>query len=119
MTGFSFLLSDLETGRVLAHAVLCPDARYAAMMGYGQLRLERQFATSFQWVLIEQQLARRLDTGPLHRASAVVALLVDLDRRASIVVQHLMSTPLDVEPPDAVAMLDAHLQECAEMPLFM
>ena len=118
IVGFSFRLSDLETGRTVAHAVLCPEARYATLVTSGSTRLERQFATSFQWLLIGEQLIRRLDTGPLHRSSAIVALLLEADRRASVVIQHLVSTPFDVPADTAVDTLDSHLLEFATMPVY-
>ena len=88
---------------------------YATMIASGQTRLERQFATSFQWLLIEEQLTKRLDGGPLHRNSAIVALLVEAERRTSIIVQHLVSTPFDDDPEHAVEVLDAHLTDFATM----
>jgi hypothetical protein len=117
-TGVSFRLTDLETGRTVAHALLCPEARYAGLVNHGATRLDRQFLTPFQWLLIEQQLARRIDTGPLHRSSAIVALLLEADRRADVIVHHLVNTPLDVSPDEAAAVLDSHLLEFSAMPAY-
>jgi len=115
IVGFSFRLSDLETGRSVAHAVLCPEAGYASVLAAGATRLDRQLVTPFQWLLLGEQLRGRVNAGPLARASAIVAFLLGADDRSSIVVQHLVSTPFDAAPEDAAATLDTHLLEVAAM----
>src|SRR5690348_15771623 len=113
VVGLSFVLQDLETGRIVGHALVCAEARYASVLDHRALRIERTPASPFQWLCVEEQLERRIPGGPLHRASAIVGLLVDEPRRASVTVEHLMSTPLDLPPDTAAETLDEHLLQIA------
>jgi hypothetical protein len=113
MVGRSFALTDLETGRLVAYALLCAEARYAGVLNRGASMIDRQLTSAFHWLNVEDQLSNRIDAGPLHRSSPIVALLLEADRRSSIIVEHLVSTPLEVRTGDVTATLDAHLREFA------
>lgn len=113
VVGLSFVLQDLETGRIVGHALVCAEARYASVLDHREFRIERTPASPFQWLCVEEQLGRRIPGGPLHRASAIVGLLVDEPRRASVTVEHLMSTPLDIPADTAAETLDEHLLQFA------
>ena len=113
MVGLSFVLQDLETGRIVGHALVCTEARYASVLDHREWRIERTPASPFQWLCVEEQLGRRIPGGPLHRGSANVGLLVDEPHRASITVEHLMSTPLDLPAETAAETLDEHLLQFA------
>ena len=113
MTAVTFTLTDLETGRRLGQAIVCSDARYAAVLWRGASRLERRFAPPALWRSVMADLRPGLPAGPLPADGALVELLVDRGRRRSIIVQYVTALPLVSQPEFAAGSLDGLLREIA------
>jgi hypothetical protein len=106
---FSFTLTDFETGRLLGLALVCPEARYASVLGVGVERFDRRHALPTQWQELEMDL-RRLSSSTLDPSSTIVRLLLDVDRRSNVVVRPLTGLPGDGEPERSAQLLDALLK---------
>lgn len=112
---FTFTLTDLETGRLLGLALVCPEARYASVLAVGSPQFDRRHALPSHWKELEVDL-KRLPAGPLERSSTVVRLLLDVDRRSNVVVQALTGMPADGEPERSAQLLDTLLRGMAARP---
>jgi hypothetical protein len=107
----TFAISDLATGRRLALAVVCPEARYASIAWPGAERLDRRHATPRHWKQIELDLQLGLPSGPLDATSWMVDVLLDANRRRSLVVQYVSVLPVEVVRAEtASTVLDALLR---------
>jgi hypothetical protein len=111
----TFTLADLAPGRLLGLGLVCPEARYASVLPVGADRLDRRHALPSQWKELEVDLAR-LPASPLDRSSRVVQLLLDVDRRSSVIVQPLTGLPTDGEPQHSAQLLDTLLKGMAARP---
>ena len=96
MTAISFVLSDLETGRGLAHALICPDARYASIAWIGAERLDRRHVTGADWRLLELAIREKLPPTPLKSTHIVSRILLPEDRRSGIMVQYVAQVPMEI-----------------------
>jgi hypothetical protein len=112
---FSFTLTDFETGALLGLALICPEARYASVLGVGGEQFDRRHALPTQWQELEVDL-RRLPASQLDRSSTVVRLLLDVDRRSNVVVRPLTGLPADGEPERSAQLLDALLKGMTARP---
>ena len=112
---YTFTLTDLETSELLGLALVCPEARYASVLAVGGERFDRRHALPSHWRELEIDLTR-LSTGRLDRSSTVVQLLLDVDRRANVIVQPLTGMPTDGEPERSAQLLDALLRGMAARP---
>lgn len=111
MTAFTFTIRTLETGQLVAHGVICPQARYASVLWRGAARPDRRLAQLERWLAIDRQVADKLEAGPLAHASAIAQLLLG-DRGPGYVVQYLVQEPLpETDPASAelLRLLDARL----------
>src|SRR5262245_8425465 len=109
----TFVLSDIETGRCVGHALIGPDARYAAIAWQGVQQIERRFVQPGDWQLLDQVLHEGFLPTPLERTHIAVRILLSPDRRDSIVVQYLAGYPLGIPPSDAAEEFDAQLSSMA------
>src|SRR6185503_9004293 len=94
---FSFTLTDFETGRLLGLALVCPEAQYASVLGVDGDRFDRRHALPSHWKELEMDLSR-LSSARLNRASTIVQLLLDVDRRSNVIVQPLTGLHADSAP---------------------
>jgi len=109
----TFVLSDLETGRCLGHALICPDAQYASVAWQGAAWLERRVASSTDWNLLDLALKHGLQPTPLDRTHVAVRMLLPNDFRSGIVVQYLAKFPVDIAPSQIKREFDAQLMSMA------
>src|SRR5262245_44401091 len=109
----TFVLSDTATGQCVGHALIGPDARYAAIAWQGVEQIERRFVQPCDWTLLEQTLDQGLLPRPLERTHIAVRILLPPDRRDSIVVQYLAGYRLGIPPSHAADEFDAQLTSMA------
>jgi hypothetical protein len=111
LRAITFAITDLATGRHLALALICPEARYASVAWRGAERLDRRYGTPEQWKQIEMDLQVGLPSVPLESTSWMVDVLLDPNRRRGLVVQHMSVLPIEVERVEmAVTKLDTLLR---------
>ena len=72
-----FVLTEVPTGRLVAKAIVCPQARYAALVSAGRVKPELRFTTAHDWMIVADELAYELETGVVPREASVWQLLVD------------------------------------------
>jgi hypothetical protein len=109
----TFVLSDLETGRCLGHALICPDARYASVAWQGNNWLERRLASATDWNLLDLALKHGLQPTPLDRTHVAVRMLLPNEARSAVIVQYLAKFPVDVAPSQVKREFDAQLTSMA------
>lgn len=103
---WTFAISFIQPGTPVAHAVICPDARYIGVR-WGDGRLDRRHVPSSLWLALEQELARDLAREPVSRSSAISTVLVG-SMGALMTVSFLDIQPLDVgRMEDAENVLEA------------
>ena len=92
LRAIAFVLSDLETGRLLGHALVCQEARYVSIAHAVAGPLERLHASPQQWRAMASDLTLGLPPTPLPADGAFARLLVPDGRRRSTVLQQLDGT---------------------------
>ena len=105
MTAVTFTLTDLASGTLRGHALLCADARYVSVLGRGTERLDRRFVRPEGWQAIESEIASRLPATPLPHDSAIVQALLSSNRK-SLIVQYYTQEPIDATPQGLGERLD-------------
>ena len=65
LRAIAFVLSDLETGRLLGHALVCQEARYVSIAHAVAGPLERLHASPQQWRAMASDLTLGLPPTPL------------------------------------------------------
>jgi len=106
---WTFAISFIQPGTPVAHALICPDAKYIAVRWHDG-RLDRRHVPSSLWLALEQELARDLSTEPVSRSSAISTVLVG-SMGALMVVSFVDIQPVNVgrmEDPENV--LDAAMR---------
>jgi hypothetical protein len=77
LEAITFTLTDLETGRVLAHALVCVQARYASVWPQNAPRPDRRHVSPADWRHIEADIGTGLtllsDAGLAHARVVRVA----------------------------------------------
>jgi hypothetical protein len=107
---WTFGLTQLETGGLLGHALICPDIHFAGVFWAGTNRVQHLVATPPVWSGIRREIAFGFDFGPLHPDSVIARFVVSSQSPATT-VQLLHSEPVEVQrPEDAAATLDAALR---------
>src|SRR5260221_11083467 len=99
----TFALSDLATGRGLGLALVCPEVRYASVAWRGADWLDRRHAPLTLWKEIEYEMQVGVPPGPLESTSAFVVVLLDPERRRSVMVQYVNAMPMELSRPDGAA----------------
>ena len=100
LRAITFVLSDLETGRGLAHALICPEARYASIGWCGAERVDRRHATGAEWQLLDLAIREKLPPTPLESSHIMSRILLADDRRRAIVVQYVTQLPIEIPSAD-------------------
>lgn len=96
--------------RLLASALICPEAQYAGVLLAGGQRIDRVFAAPDLWGDIEHEVEAGLPTRPLTSTSAIATLLTGGSEAQAVQWQHAF--PVEVAEPDQAAeALDSHLRE--------
>jgi hypothetical protein len=72
---WTFAISFIQTGTPVAHALICPDARYIAVR-WQDGRLDRRQVPSSLWEALEYELSRDLAAAPVSRSSTISTVLV-------------------------------------------
>ena len=103
---WAFAIGFLQSSTPVAHALICPDARYIAVR-WQDGRLDRRHVSSSLWQGLEQELACDLATEPVSRSSMISTVLVG-SMGALMVVSFVEIQPVDVgRLEDAANVLDA------------
>ncbi len=111
----TFVISDIETGRVLGLALVCPIAQYASVMWLGRAeRLDRRFIELGDWRIVKRGLRMGVPPGPLESDHVAVRLLLDHPRRRSVYVQYVAEWTIDVPRLNAAQLLDTELRHQAD-----
>jgi hypothetical protein len=116
MRAAAFVLSDLLTGRGLAYALICPEARYCSIAWFGADRLDRRFVPIGDWRSVEARIVEGLPAGPLEASHAIVRALLAPEDRTARIVQYLSVQDIDAAPATVAATLDAWLRGIASPP---
>jgi hypothetical protein len=113
-----FALTSIETGRLLALGVICPDAHYVGRLGLPAPNtprtatlpgVDRRHASEAEWADIVQQLGVGLNPGPLPRVSPAYQVLAG-DLNATIACLYMSRAPIEFKYPyDAPAAVDRSL----------
>jgi len=72
---WTFAISFIQPGTPVAHALICPDAKYIAVR-WQDGRFDRRHVPKSLWIALEQELAHDLATEPVSRSSAISTVLV-------------------------------------------
>ena len=72
---WTFAISFIQSTTPVAHALICPDARYIAVR-WQDGRLDRRRVSSSLWPALELEIARDLATEPVSRSSMISTVLV-------------------------------------------
>lgn len=99
LRALAFTITEILDGRLWAHAVLCPLARYASMRRPGASRLNRLHVPD--WRPLEGATARTFSAAPLESDDPIATLFAGSARTWH--VAFLASMDLDVVSPFAVA----------------
>lgn len=100
MRAIFFALTSLERGQITAVALLCPEARYAAIRWVSRRTIDRRYIPDQLWSLIDQQLAGGFMVGPLPRRSAISGLLTS---NPDAVIEYLTEEEVDNAAADVMS----------------
>ena len=101
LTAWTFSLTFVETRHPLGVALVCPEARYAAVYWMDQ-RVERRHLTGSMWLTVEADLKEGFDPGPVSKARPVARVLAG-SRGAVLDVEYLRHRPVEVPSTAVVA----------------
>ena len=103
---WAFAISFIKPSTPVAHALICPDARYIAVR-WQDGRLDRRIVPASLWLALEQELARDLAAEPISRSSTISTVLVG-SMGALMVVSFVEIQPVTIgRMEDAENVLDA------------
>ena len=106
---WAFAISFTHSSTSIAHALICPDARYIAVR-WQDGRFDRRHVPASLWAGLEQEFARDLATGPVSPSSLISTVLVG-SLGALMRVSFLEIQPVDVgRMEDAEKVLDAAIR---------
>jgi len=106
---FTFVLSDLKSGRSLAQALIVPACRYASVAWLSADCLDRRFSPLDDWKLLDRAVKDGLPLTPFQPDHVISRVLLPEDRQSWIVVQYVAQLPIDITPTDMFGQLDAEL----------
>lgn len=115
MTALALVIS--QDGRLIAHAVVCPEARFAGVLRTGATRIDRRFGDVKTWQAVDRDVADHLPAGRLAADSPIVRLLVEERSRTAVSVQCLTASTLEVAPAAVAPTLDAQLRGLSATPV--
>lgn len=103
------LVTRLDTGVLVGHALLCPDARYATVRWKGADRLDRRFGAPAAWRSVDADLSIGWEKGLVASGSATSGLLVRDEQRGVVALQKFTKIPIDEDGSGAAAACDGYL----------
>lgn len=107
MRAMLFVLTSIETGKLVGRALVVPEARYASIAWAGAERLDRRYAMPTGWLAVEAELVDGVPPGPLARTTAIARLL---GFESDTIAQYLSAEDLEVgQHGVSVQELDARL----------
>jgi hypothetical protein len=99
--------------RLLASALICPEAQYGAVLLAGGRRIDRVFAAPDLWADVEHEVESGLPTRPLPADGAIATLLTGGSEFQSVQWQHAF--PVEVDDLEGAAeVLDSQLRQESE-----
>jgi hypothetical protein len=110
MTAHHFLVTRVDTGVLVGHALLCPAARYASVRWKGVERLDRRFASPPLWRAIDADLRIGWLRGRVDSGAMTYRLLVTEGQRGAVALQQTTEVPIDEHAHGAAAECDGYLQ---------
>ena len=113
LNAITFAILYQADNRLLASALICPEAQYGAVLLAGGQRIDRVFAAPDLWTDIEQEVAVGLPTRALPSDSAIATLLTGGSALQSVQWQHAFPVEVD-DPGDAAEALDGQLRQESE-----
>jgi hypothetical protein len=111
VTAHHFVLTRLDTGALVGHALLCPEARYASVRWKGAERLDRRFASPPLWRSIDADLRIGWLRGYVDTGAMTYRLLVTEAQRGVVALQQMVEVPIDEHVNGAAAACDSYLQQ--------
>lgn len=109
MRTFHLLLTDAGA-RLVAHVLVCPDARYASVRWLEASRLERRHLAAAAWPVVARELAEGWPKGLVPADAATARALLPEDQR-HLQLQALTEPPIAAAPLALAAALDAYLHQ--------
>ena len=108
MTAWLLRMHRLDTGRHVAWAVLCVEARYCSLALPGVTPLVRRLLTASDWKAVSAELSLGLNPGPLPAAGPIAKALAQ-DAGANVIAQYVTAFEIQVAPLEVTRVLDARL----------
>jgi len=108
MTAWLFRQHRLDTGRHLAWAVICVQARYCALCTPATSTVLRRGLTERDWEAIQMELNDGLNSGPLPAAGPIARALTP-DLSASVIAQYATALEVHGAVRNVAVELDAWL----------
>jgi hypothetical protein len=113
LNAITFAILYRADNRLLAAALISPEAQYAGVLLAGGRRVDRVFAAPDLWADIEHEVSVGLPTKPLRSDSAIATLLTGGSESQAVQWQHAF--PVEVEEPESAAeALDSQLRQETE-----
>jgi hypothetical protein len=110
MTAHHFLITLRNTGALIAHALLCPAARYVSVRWRGTERFDRRFGGPPVWRAVEADLSIGWVLGRVDGVSMTYRLLVPEIQWGTLAVQKTAEVPIDASGHGAAGACDAYLR---------
>ena len=108
MTAWLLGLHRLDTGRHVAWAIVCVEARYCSLAVPGVSTLLRRMLAPSDWKAVASELSLGLPPGPLP-ASGSIARALAHEAGANVVAQYVTSFDISAGPMEVARALDARL----------
>ena len=103
---WAFAIGFRQSSTPVAHALICPDARYVAVR-WQDGRLDRRHVSDLLWPALQQELAVELAAGPISSSSMMSTVLVG-SMGALMTVTFMDCQTVRLAPgEDAATVLDA------------
>ena len=110
MSAYHFVVTNIDTGQLRAHALVCPERSYAALRWRTSISLQRRAVPVKRWPSVHADAALGWTEGLVSRGSATMDALLDRHRLGNLHVQLKAVSPLPFDPSAAaVDQLDAFL----------
>lgn len=110
MTAHHFLLTRLDTGALVGHALLCPEARYVGLRTVNRdAHVSHRAALTADWRAIVEDLRIGWEHGVVDGDSATARAIIPPAERGAVTAQK-MTEVVGVEPgAGAAAAFDRYL----------
>lgn len=95
MTAHHFLITRLDTGALVGHALICVEARYVSVRWKDAERLDRRFAGPPTWRSVEADLGLGWSRGYVDSGSMTYRLLVPQMQWGMLALQLMAQVPFD------------------------